>query len=143
MKLLSVFLSQFDPWSLAFFRSTLSTHSLYVAVFTFSFGDMTCQSEILPKVGSSGDISSVEHVTNKRACVFPNSFFQRCTVTPCDCRFSRCMSIGVQGRCFGWAFCLCVLTAYPLGLVYDPNMIWKTEPAVQPTEIWFRNRHAR
>jgi hypothetical protein len=28
----------------------------------------------------------------------------------------------------------CVLTAYPLGLVYDPNMIWKTEPAPQPTE---------
>jgi hypothetical protein len=27
-----------------------------------------------------------------------------------------------------------VLTAYPLGLVYDPNMIWKTEPAAQPTE---------
>jgi hypothetical protein len=28
----------------------------------------------------------------------------------------------------------CVLTAYPLGLVYDPNMIWKTEPAPQPSE---------
>ena len=28
----------------------------------------------------------------------------------------------------------CVLTAYPLGLLYDPNMTWKTEPAPQPTE---------
>ena len=33
---------------------------------------------------------------------------------------------------FGCAFCLCVLTAYPLGLVYDPNMIWKTETAAEP-----------
>jgi hypothetical protein len=28
---------------------------------------------------------------------------------------------------------LCVLTAYPLGLLYDPNMTWKTEPTAQPT----------
>jgi hypothetical protein len=50
--------SQFDPLILTSFCSTLSTHSLYVLSSHCSFGDMICQSEILPKVGSSGDIST-------------------------------------------------------------------------------------
>jgi hypothetical protein len=52
--------------------------------------------------------------------VFLNFFFE------CD---------GV-GRAWFFAFLpgLVCSSAYPLGLVYDPNMIWKTEPAPQPTE---------
>ena len=40
-----------------------------------------------------------------------------------------------RSRTMFWAApSACVLTAYPLGLLYDPNMTWKTEPAPQPTE---------
>jgi hypothetical protein len=40
-----------------------------------------------------------------------------------------------HSRTMFWLSLLLVCsTAYPLGLVYDPNMTWKTEPAPQPTE---------
>ena len=70
----------------------------------------------------------------KRACVFLNSFFQ---ALYCGALWLPVLALR-EHRCSRTMFWLSLLlvcsTAYPLGLLYDPNMIWKTEPAPQPTE---------